>query len=803
MRYANILIESYSVIISLILALYLGVHRNLLRRQKNWFLVMLISDMIMTLSDMTDWIFGGVPGTGAGIALTVGMVVYFASSGVFLASYTFYLLAYLNKPFCCVPAYISLAAGGIQILFALISPWTGFFFSITPENVYQRGSLFLLSQLTAVVVYIVQIILIVRGSKGLLHREVLFLSGYIVIPVIGEVCQVLLYDIALLNVGATVAMLLVFINVQSSQELRVRDAEAKAQAKTDFLANMSHEIRTPINAVLGMNEMILREAKEPQVLEYAGNIDNAGKKLLGIINDILDFSKMESHKLEIVPVPYKISELVYGLYTMIEERAEKKDLELIFEVNPDVPENLVGDEVRVSQIVLNLLTNAVKYTDSGYVKLVVSAKEHGDEVILRFRVKDTGLGIQQKDIGRLFDSFQRVDEEKNRSIEGTGLGLSIVNQLADLMHGQVSVQSTYGLGSEFMVTIPQKKTSDEPVGNYEGRVRLQKKESVDHKPERVAFAAPDARILAVDDNGMNLKVLQGLLRRTKVVLELAESGFEAIEKLQNNTYDLILLDHRMPKMDGVETLHKMLEDGLIKSGEPAVIALTANAFSGAREQYIEKGFQDYLSKPIAGGKLEQMLLQWLPNDKIHPADPDVEEEAPAMKKDQTADGKAEHASGENKRTDEKAGNGVMDGTRSETGNAVTEGTSDENVAEEEETLADLWQVLERDQAMEYAGEDEEMLFMNLSFFCENAETLDGKLCADYEAKDFENYSIHAHALKSNAATIGAVELSAMAKELEFAGKEKEYGKILEKHAKLIETYRSLVQYLQEHGVGQI
>lgn len=762
MRYANILIESYSVIISFILALYLGFHRNILRRQKNWFMVMLLSDIVMTLSDMTDWIFGGAPGTGAGIALTIGMMIYFASSGIFIASYTFYLLAYLDKPFCCVPAYISLAAGGIQIIFALTSPWTGFFFSITSGNVYQRGSLFLLSQLTAVLVYSVQIVLILRERKKLLHREVLFLSGYIVIPVVGELFQVMFYDFALLNVGATIAMLLVFINVQSSQELRIQNAEAKAQAKTDFLANMSHEIRTPINAILGMNEMILRESEETQVLEYAGNIDNAGKKLLGIINDILDFSKMESNKLEIVPAPYKLSGLVYGLYTLIEERAEKKNLDLIFEVRPDVPENLVGDEGRVSQVVLNLLTNAVKYTDSGYVKLVVSADQHGEEVILRFRVKDTGSGIRQNDIGRLFDSFQRVDEERNRSIEGTGLGLSIVNQLAMLMHGHVSVQSTYGLGSEFIVTIPQKKTSDEPVGNYEGRVRLQRDQAAEHKPDQVQFTAPDVRVLAVDDNNMNLKVLQGLLRRTKVVLELAGSGFEAIEKLQNNTYDLILLDHRMPKMDGVETLHRMLQKELIKPGEPAVIALTANAFSGAREQYIENGFQDYLSKPIAGDKLEQMLLQWLPKDKICAVDPDAGEEK--NKGEQTSD---------------------------ETGN----GTSGEA-----DPFADLWQVLVRDQAMEYAGEDEEMLLMNLSFFCENAVTLDEELCADYEAEDFETYSIHAHALKSNAATIGAVELSAMAKELEFAGKEKEYAKIMEKHGVLIESYRRLVSFLHEHGV---
>jgi CheY-like chemotaxis protein len=415
----------------------------------------------------------------------------------------------------------------------------------------------------------------------------------------------------------------------------------------------------------------------------------------------------------------------------------------------------LGDEIRLNQIILNLLTNAVKYTQKGRVELSIGFLERKDDIVLRIEVKDTGIGIKKEDIGKLFSSFQRVDETRNRAIEGTGLGLSIVKQLVELMDGELSVHSIYGQGSEFAVSIPQKVLSDEPIGDYEERI---KKRKIENNVQKDAFIAPDAKILAIDDNEMNLKVLQGLLKRTQIQIDLAGSGPEGIQMLRENSYDLILLDHRMPHMDGIETLQQMKEENLLH-GIP-VIALTANVVSGAREIYIQNGFQDYLSKPINGEKLEERLASWLPEEKRkkRPQEEDY------TKNEQPAD-------------------------------------------ETENLLQSLQQLIDVSQAMEYAGNDTEGLEMNLMFFCENAETLDESLCTDFENGDYANYSVHAHALKTNAATIGAVSLSEMAKELEFMFKERdtspdEQEKRIweEKHKNIIGIYRKLVRSIKDRGI---
>lgn len=763
MRYANVLIESYSIVISFILAFYLYFHRNNMRRQTNWFIVMLVSNICMTVGDMTDWIFSGSTLPYSDTVLNIGMAFYFMSSGVLLTSYTFYLLAYQNLKVKSWAGILSGTLGLTQMVLGLCSPFAGgkLFFYVGADHAYHRGELFLLSQATAAVAYILQTVLLVQGVRKLQRREVAFLTSYIVLPVVGEVCQVAFYDVALLNVGATIAMLLIFINVQSSQELRIETVEAMARAKTDFLASMSHEIRTPINAVLGMNEIILRESSEENVLEYAENIKSASRKLLSIINDILDFSKIESKKMSIVPVPYGLSSLIHDLCNMTLDRAEKKGLSFRLNVSPEIPENLIGDEVRLNQIVLNLLTNAVKYTQSGYVELTVESENTSDSgILLKFRVKDSGIGIKAKDIGRLFDSFQRVDEEKNRSIEGTGLGLSIVKQLVELMGGTLSVQSVYGEGSEFAAAIPQGVLMREPIGDYQERIRARVKAEDHHKG---AFVAPDARILAIDDNQMNLKVLQGLLKRVRVQLDLVSSGMEGIAKLEENTYDLIFLDDRMPHMDGMETFRLMRERNLL-NGTP-VIALTANAISGAREMYMQYGFQDYLSKPVNGDNLEKKLSRWLPEEKVVPVrDPDEEGQ-------------------------QKAPAGRDSGPEGDSG-------------KEAGGFQELRTVLDFQKAMEYAGDEEEGLKMNLMFFCENYTPLYVSLRECFEKKEFDNYGIHAHALKSNAITIGATDLAELAREMEFACKENRTRDVEEKHGQLLESYRALVELIQEKGGGR-
>lgn len=395
--------------------------------------------------------------------------------------------------------------------------------------------------------------------------------------------------------------------------LEKQRADTANEAKSAFLANMSHEIRTPINAVMGMNEMILRECDDESVLEYARNIQDASRTLLVLINDILDFSKIESGMLEVVEEPYSLAALLKALRTECNMRAEEKKLALSFVVPKDTPSRLIGDEVRVRQIVLNILTNAIKYTREGSVTMTVSYRWVKEKTIeLTFAVADTGIGIQEENIGRLFDKFDRINEEEVHAIEGTGLGLSIVDKLVKLMHGSVEVESVFGEGSTFTVCLQQRVDGEETVGSLEEDTRR----DAGRRKGMPVFTAPEARILAVDDNKVNLTVLKGLLRKTKVQITLARSGAECLECVAKDVYDVILLDHMMPVMDGIETLGRMKAMTDNRSRDAAVIALTANAMAGVREMYLEKGFDDYLAKPIEGTALEQLLLRYLPAEYV-------------------------------------------------------------------------------------------------------------------------------------------------------------------------------------------
>ena len=389
-------------------------------------------------------------------------------------------------------------------------------------------------------------------------------------------------------------------------------AEAANEAKGEFLAHMSHEIRTPINAVLGMDTMILRESKEPHIKEYAMDIQRAGRNLLSIINDILDFSKIESGKMEIIPVDYDFSSLIYDTVNMIHEKAKEKGLELFVEVDNDIPYMLHGDDVRIRQILINLLSNAVKYTEKGSVTFKVNGTMVDSIEKLTFTIKDTGIGIKKEDLSKLFSEFERVEEERNRHIEGTGLGMSITKNLLNMMNSALIVNSEYGVGTEFSFEVEQGIVSLEPVGNLASRIDLENKEYEYDVP----FTAPEAKVLVVDDNSTNLLVFSNLLKETEINVHTASSGIEALETIKNNKYDIIFLDHMMPDMDGIEVMQKITSStDHLNVGTP-VIVLTANAIVGAKEKYISAGFTDYLSKPIIPDKLEKTIQQYLPNEKI-------------------------------------------------------------------------------------------------------------------------------------------------------------------------------------------
>lgn len=517
-----------------------------------------------------------------------------------------------------------------------------------------------------------------------------------------------------------------------------QEAEAANMAKSSFLANMSHEIRTPINAILGMNEMILREEKDPAIRGYAGNIQASGNSLLSIVSDVLDISKIESGKLEIIPVDYEVNSLISDCCNMAAGRAKAKELELLVECADNVPMKLCGDETHIRQIIMNLLTNAVKYTEKGTVKLIVSGSFNDGGFVLKVDVSDTGIGIAEENLPQLFTQFQRFDLQRNRNIEGTGLGLSIVKRLCDLMSGTITARSVLGSGSTFTVELPQKVVDSTPCGG----VNLNYSAGAEHEYHH-SFEAPEAKILAVDDLPVNLLVIANLLKETRIKIDTAGSGRECLDKCSQQKYDLILMDHMMPEMDGVQTFEKLHGDKSSPNFETPVIMLTANALAGMREQYMDVGFADYVSKPVRGAKLEEAIRRNLPESLIKPASPEIPAEAVSTEPSGFAD--------------------------------ICSAVPELNV----------------NAALQYCCGSAELLNDLLHDFTENDHFSDLK--AAFEEKRWEDYRRHAHSLM-----IGLTGLSerARASELALKGGCTEFAEL--NHDSLIEEYSALLGKIKDY-----
>lgn len=522
-----------------------------------------------------------------------------------------------------------------------------------------------------------------------------------------------------------------------------QEAEAANMAKSSFLANMSHEIRTPINAILGMNEMILREEKDPAIRGYAGNIQASGNSLLSIVSDVLDISKIESGKLEIIPVDYEVNSLISDCCNMAAGRAKAKELELLVECADNVPMKLCGDETHIRQIIMNLLTNAVKYTEKGTVKLIVSGRFTDGGFVLKVDVSDTGIGIAEENLPQLFTQFQRFDLQRNRNIEGTGLGLSIVKRLCDLMSGTITARSVLGSGSTFTVELPQKVVDSTPCGG----VNLNYSAGAEHEYHH-SFEAPEAKILAVDDLPVNLLVIANLLKETRIKIDTAGSGRECLDKCSQQKYDLILMDHMMPEMDGVQTFEKLHGDKTSPNFETPVIMLTANALAGMREQYMDVGFADYVSKPVRGAKLEEAIRRNLPESLIKPASPEIPAEAVSTEPSGFAD--------------------------------ICGAVPELNV----------------NAALQYCCGSAELLNDLLHDFTENDHFSDLK--AAFEEKRWEDYRRHAHSLKSTSLMIGLTGLSerARASELALKGGCTEFAEL--NHDSLIEEYSALLGKIKDY-----
>lgn len=562
-------------------------------------------------------------------------------------------------------------------------------------------------------------------------------------------------DLLIILIGSLMLLVVIAWNKQLQVRLKQKaeEAETAANSKSAFLANISHEIRTPLNAILGMNELVLRESRQPHIKEYAMYIKNSGKSLLTIISDILDLSKIESGKVYLVNENYSLSSLVEDVERSIQKRIMEKGLELKIYVEPELHENLKGDEVRIKQIIMNLLTNAVKYTEKGEVRLYITGTVVDNKQDLTIEVSDTGIGMRSEDMDKLFTNFERLDLKRNRSVEGTGLGLPITKNLLVAMGGDITVSSVYGEGSTFTATVGQEIVNEEQIGDY----RKKYKEKLHHEVRyHESFHAEDARILVVDDNEVNLKIVVGLAKNTKLQIDTALSAAEGLKLIRQHSYQLLLIDHMMPEMDGIEMLqHVKTMDGGIYKDIPAV-AITANALSGAKQTYLDAGFCGYLSKPIDPERFEQIIKDNLPQEYVT----------------ECGDGNGDTA----------------------TEGQETDGTSDPKQEEE-------WSIpgIDIAKALSYIGGSRELYISLLQTYLDGSEERIRKLEECKNKEDIFNYDITIHGLKGISASIGADSMAIAAAGLEEACKDPQTAMtyIQMNHDQVVSRYRELLEQIKK------
>ena len=647
------------------------------------------------------------------------------------------------------------------------------YYSIYTSNEFFNGVLILVSASVALTGSYKALSSIANAIIIIKVFQVFFTRGHIGIHEdrIFELFIVVFAEMAILLAVKKSNSMVKFISLkaQSNQELlkvveiKRKEAKSAGKAKTDFLANMSHEIRTPMNAICGMSDLLLQTKLTDEQLDYVSTIKLSSDNLLSIINDILDFSKIEAGKMELVPQSYNLLSPLYSLQNTIDVRIGERPLDFKISIKRDMPTELYGDEVRVQQVILNLLTNAVKYSNQGHIELIVDyEKLENDEIMLKATVKDQGIGIKKEDMPKLFEAFSQVDMERNHRIEGTGIGLTITERLVRSMGGSITLESEYGVGTTFYVSMRQKvedfnsvidteSTDDFVVISHSNIL----KGFVSGKKKIAKFVAPDANVLVVDDNEANLKVAKGLMGQYKLNVRTCTSGKAALDILENDkSFDILFIDHMMPEMDGVE-LTKILRssnDDYLKY--VPIIALTANAIKGVSEMFLANGFTEYLSKPIDTERLGEVLNKWIPENKKEEA---MEEE------ESVAD-------------------------------------NNEAVDDDEENLRNMLRRIENvdyDKAMALCGKSEDILLSVIEVYVKSYSQIKERIDSTYAKEDLKNYAIEVHGVKSSSRSIGNDALGEMAYRLETEAKDGNIAYVKENHSEFAMKYEQFVGKLKE------
>lgn len=654
--------------------------------------------------------------------------------------------------------HIPKIAGAIALICTAVliaNLFTGWVFYFD-ENGYQHGPFYMFVHVVPIVEESLTAGVMLLNFKKFTKKQRISIILYILVLASGPIVQILHPDVLFILFTVSIGLMLLMFAMETPDlqalnrtmdELRkTRDAAQEAmaaaqtasQAKTEFLTNISHEIRTPINAILGYNEMVLRDTEKNEVAQYCVNIQSAGKTLLSMISDMMDYSEMETGSIKIEETNYSTASMISDIMTCGKYYAEKKDIEIRVDIDSNIPKMLHGDSTRITRIFNNLLSNSVKYTDFGHIDVAIKWEQKSDFTgWLNAEVTDTGIGLRNEDIERITSAFQRADKKRNQHIQGLGLGLTIVTKLLSMMGSNLSIKSEYGKGTSISFRLMQGIVDPTPMGNMDSLICIYEKNAL-----RPGFTAPEARLLAVDDNSMNLELYRASLKDTKIQIDTAMNGIEALELISRYKYDLIILDHMMPLMDGMETLKTIKKQNLCQ-GVP-ILVITANAVPGEKSVYLNAGFDDYLSKPVSSRQLLEAVRKHLPDNLIRP----------------------------------------------DTGSA----SFDYEEISENGAIERLSAFLDIKSAMQFCCNSEELYLQIVNTYVNENRLEDIRKYS--EERDFDNYRIQVHALKSGSRTIGAGELSDHALALEMAAKSGDTEFILENTEALLNEYSALLERIR-------